>query len=50
MNLDWTHKLTSRWSVLASAGVAQLTGDAGDSPIVQRKTSPTGSLKVTYSF
>ena len=50
MNLDWTHKLTSRWSVLASAGVTQLTGDAGDSPIVHRKTSPTGSLKVTYSF
>ncbi|HHP1264988.1 MipA/OmpV family protein [Enterobacter cloacae] len=50
MNLDWTRKLTSRWSVLASAGVTQLTGDAGDSPIVHRKTSPTGSLKVTYSF
>lgn len=50
MNLDWTHKLTSRWSVLASAGVTQLTGDAGASPIVHRKTSPTGSLKVTYSF
>ncbi|MHB9345531.1 MipA/OmpV family protein [Enterobacter vonholyi] len=50
MNLDWTHKLTSRWSVLASAGVTQLTGDAADSPIVQRKTSPTGCLKVTYSF
>lgn len=50
MNLDWTHKLTSRWSVLASAGVTQLTGDAGDSPIVHRKTSPAGSLKVTYSF
>lgn len=50
MNLDWTHRLTSRWSVLASAGATQLTGDAGDSPIVQRKTSPTGSLKVTYSF
>ena len=50
MNLDWTHKLTSRWSVLASAGVTQLTGDASDSPIVHRKTSPTGSLKVTYSF
>lgn len=50
MNLDWSHKLTSRWSVLASAGVTQLTGDAGDSPIVKRKTSPTGSLKVTYSF
>ena len=50
MNLDWTYRLTSRWSVLTSAGVTQLTGDVGDSPIVQRKTSPTGSLKVTYSF
>lgn len=50
LNLDWTHKLTSRWSLLAAAGVTQLTGDAGDSPIVQRKTSPTGSLKVAYSF
>ena len=50
MNLDWTYRLTSRWSVLTSAGVTQLTGDAGDSPIVQRKTSPTGSLKVMYSF
>lgn len=50
LNLDWTHRLTSRWSVLAAAGATQLTGDAADSPIVQRKTSPTGSLKVTYSF
>ncbi|EQA1596282.1 MipA/OmpV family protein [Enterobacter hormaechei] len=50
LNLDWTHKLTSRWSLLAAAGVTQLTGEAGDSPIVQRKTSPVGSLKVTYSF
>ena len=37
LNLDWTHKLTSRWSLLAAAGVTQLTGEAGDSPIVQRK-------------
>ncbi|HDR2541361.1 TPA: MipA/OmpV family protein [Enterobacter mori] len=50
LNLDWTHRLTSRWSVLAAAGVTQLTGDAADSPIVQRKTSPMGRLKVTYSF
>ncbi|HGU9810440.1 TPA: MipA/OmpV family protein [Enterobacter hormaechei] len=50
LNLDWTHKLTSRWSLLAAAGVTQLTGEAGDSPIVQRITSPVGSLKVTYSF
>lgn len=50
LNLEWTHKLNSRWSLLTAAGVTQLTGEAGDSPIVQRKTSPVGSLKVTYSF
>lgn len=50
LNVDWTHKLNKNWSVVASAGVTQLAGDARESPIVQRKTSPTGSLKVTYSF
>ncbi|MBW1212134.1 MipA/OmpV family protein [Pantoea allii] len=50
MNLDWTHKFNEDWSVVAAAGVTQLTGDAHNSPIVQRKTSPTGSLLVTYRF
>ncbi|MEG5548601.1 MipA/OmpV family protein [Enterobacter wuhouensis] len=50
VNVDWSHKLTPRWSILAATGVTQLVGDAADSPIVKRKTSPTGSLKVTYSF
>ncbi|VVT48086.1 Outer membrane protein V [Kosakonia radicincitans] len=50
MNVDWTHKLNQDWSVVAAAGFTQLAGDARNSPIVQRKASPTGSLKVTYSF
>ncbi|SEL09715.1 Outer membrane scaffolding protein for murein synthesis, MipA/OmpV family [Kosakonia sacchari] len=50
MNMDWTHKLNEDWSVVAAAGFTQLAGDARNSPIVQRKASPTGSLKVTYSF
>lgn len=50
LNMDWTHKLNQDWSVVAAAGFTQLAGDAQNSPIVQRKTSPTGSLKVTYSF
>jgi len=50
MNLDWTHKFNEDWSVVAAAGITQLTGDARNSPIVQRKTSPTGSLLVTYRF
>lgn len=50
LNLDWTHNFTKRWSVVADAGYTQLAGDARNSPIVQRKASPTGSLKVTYRF
>ena len=49
-NLNWTYKINQDWSVITEAGFTQLTGDAGNSPLVQRKTSPTGSLKVTYSF
>ncbi|MGY5956445.1 MipA/OmpV family protein [Kosakonia sp. BK9b] len=50
MNIDWTYKLTPDWSIVTTAGYTQLTGDARNSPIVQRKSSPTGSLMVTYSF
>lgn len=50
LNLDWTHNFTERWSVVADAGYTQLAGDARNSPIVQRKASPTGSLTVTYRF
>jgi len=50
LNLDWTHNFTERWSVVADAGYTQLAGDARNSPIVQRKASPMGSLKVTYRF
>ena len=44
-NLDWTHKLTQRWSVVAGAGVTQLMGDAADSPIVQRKNLADGKFE-----
>lgn len=50
LNLNWTHNISDRWSVIADAGYTQLTGDARNSPIVQRKAFPTGSLKVTYRF
>jgi hypothetical protein len=42
-NIDWTYKINQDWSVITEAGFTQLTGDARNSPIVQRKTSPTGS-------
>ncbi|MFD3247921.1 MipA/OmpV family protein [Rahnella aquatilis] len=50
MNMDWTHKFNQDWSVVAATGFTQLAGDARNSPIVQRKASPNGSLKVTYRF
>lgn len=50
LNLDWTHNFTESWSVVADAGYTQLAGDARNSPIVQRKASPTGSLTVTWRF
>jgi len=50
MNIDWTHMFNEDWSVIAAAGVTQLTGDARNSPFVQQETSPTGSLLVTYRF
>lgn len=49
-NIDWTYKINQDWSVITETGFTRLTGDARNSPIVQRKISPTGSLKVTYSF
>lgn len=50
MNMDWTHKFNPDWSVVATAGFTQLTGDARSSAIVQRKASPTGGVKVIYRF
>lgn len=50
MDLDWNHKLTARWSVLAAAGVTQLMGEAGDNPIVQRKNVAHGEFESDVSY
>lgn len=50
LELGWKHKFDANWNLMASAGVMQLTGDAGDSPIVKRKTAPVGSVFITYSY
>lgn len=50
LELGWKHKFDANWSLMASAGAMQLAGDAGDSPIVKRKTAPVGSVFVTYSY
>ena len=45
-----TYLIDQHWLVRGQAGVSYLVGDAGDSPIVQRKTQPSGMLMVGYRF
>ena len=49
-NVSWQHKFDEKWSLMTTAGVVSLTGDAAKSPIVKRKTSPTGSVYVSYNY
>jgi MipA family protein len=44
------YKITDRWAVTGGLVTSQLLGDAGDSPIVKRKSSATGILGLTYAF
>lgn len=44
------YMLTEKWLVRGEAGVGILTGDAADSPIVEKKTQPSASLFVGYKF
>ncbi|MGX9962898.1 MipA/OmpV family protein [Roseomonas sp. F4] len=49
-SLTAIYSLSDRWSLSGSAGVAQLLGDAADSPITESKTQPFGLVGVTYRF
>ncbi len=44
------YRITDRIGVMALGGVSTLMGDAKDSPIVYKKTSPHGLFGITYSF
>lgn len=44
------YMLTENWLVRGEAGVGILTGDAADSPIVEKKVQPSVSLFVGYKF
>lgn len=50
LNVDWTHRIDSRWKLVAIVGVEHLTGDAGNSPITLRKTAPQGVLLASYAY
>lgn len=45
-----TYLLSENWLVRGEAGLGILTGDAADSPIVEKKLQPSASLFVGYKF
>lgn len=46
----WEHQFDENWTTGANLGVTRLTGKAGDSPIVKKKTSATATATVRYNF
>lgn len=44
------YMFTENWLVRGEAGVGFLTGDAADSPIVEKKAQPSASIFVGYQF
>jgi len=46
----WKHRFDNRWSLITTAGVKTLLGDARDSPIVERETALFGGIGVVYAF
>jgi len=50
LSANWAHRLDDGWSVITTAGVRTLLGDARDSPIVERRTSVYGGVGFTYAF
>jgi len=46
----WSHRLSERWSTMATLGVKTLLDDARDSPLVERKTAVYGGVGLVYSF
>ena len=46
----WEHQFDENWTTGANLGVTRLTGKAGYSPIVKKKTSATATATVRYNF
>ena len=46
----WEHQFDENWTTGANLGVTRLTGKAGDSPMVKKKTSATATATVRYNF
>ncbi|MYM98313.1 MipA/OmpV family protein [Duganella vulcania] len=50
MGVNWNHVLDKNWSVHTAAGFSHLTGDAADSPLTKRKTTPMLMTGIAYKF
>ncbi|MBV7536708.1 MipA/OmpV family protein [Duganella sp. sic0402] len=48
--VNWTHVIDSNWAVRSAVGVNRLTGDAADSPLTKRKTTPVLMTALVYKF
>lgn len=48
--LTWQHRFGGKWSVTSMVGATRLMGDAARSPLVERKTSPTGAVYIGYAY
>ncbi len=50
LGVNWNHQINSAWSVRTMAGVLHMVGDAKDSPLTKRRTSPMLLTTVNYAF
>lgn len=48
--VNWTHVIDGNWAVRSVLGVSRLTGDAADSPLTKRKTTPMVMTALVYRF
>ncbi|MRW94602.1 MipA/OmpV family protein [Duganella sp. FT80W] len=48
--VNWTHVLDANWVVRSGAGLTRLTGDAADSPLTKRRTTPMVMTALIYRF
>lgn len=49
-SVNWTHVIDSKWMVRSAVGVSRMAGDAADSPLTQRKTTPVLMTAAIYKF
>jgi outer membrane scaffolding protein for murein synthesis (MipA/OmpV family) len=48
--VSWDHVIDKNWSTHTAVGFTHLTGDAADSPLTQRKTTPMVMTGFSYKF